>query len=171
VGQRYFGLAANALTYHGFGLGVQAGTADVGINGAFGWVPVLIAVATNDDEPLQFFSTSQIAADAYAMFLHPRPNSGIGFSAGYRKNSLLGSGGAIGGTGYLEWSSALRIQVAGGLLIFPDGPISAPPRPPTRFPAHLLTSLSRGGARASVFKPPVLKSACGAVSCCGLSLR
>jgi hypothetical protein len=70
---------------------------------------------------LEFFSTSQIDADLTTIVVHPEPRLGLGLTAGYRKNSLLGHGVALGAAVTYELTRRLRILGMAGLMVFPKG--------------------------------------------------
>jgi hypothetical protein len=122
-GQRYFGVGPSGLVYAGFGGTVTLGIRDVFLAAGIGWQPILIMVQNMTDATmdLKFFSTSQIDADLVAIVAHPEPRLGIGFTGGYRKNSLLGDGVALGAALTYELTRHLRILGMAGLMVFPKG--------------------------------------------------
>jgi len=122
-GQRYLGLGASGLVYAGFGGTVTLGIRNVFLSAGIGWQPILIIVQNMTDASMdiKFFSTSQIDADLMAIVAHPEPRLGIGFTGGYRKNSLLGHGVALGAALTYELSRHLRVLGMAGLMVFPRG--------------------------------------------------
>ena len=122
-GQRFFGLGPSGLVYAGFGGTVTLGLRNVFLSAGIGWQPILIIVQNMTDASMdiKFFSTSQIDADLMAIVAHPEPRLGIGFTGGYRKNSLLGHGVALGAALTYELSRHLRVLGMAGLMVFPRG--------------------------------------------------
>jgi hypothetical protein len=122
-GQRYFGVGPSGLVYAGFGGTLAFGLRNVFLSAGIGWQPILIVIQNTSDASMdiEFFSTSQIDADLMALVAHPEPRLGIGFTGGYRKNSLLGHGFALGAALTYELSRHLRVLGMAGLMVFPKG--------------------------------------------------
>ena len=51
----------------------------------------------------------------------PKDTSDIGAQLGYRYNSLLGHGVAVGGYAQIQLNRALDLNLSLGFLVFPDG--------------------------------------------------
>ncbi len=121
--QRFFGLAANIGLFQGFGGGVRVGSTGFGIAASGAWLPVIISVQRSAEDPpeFEFYSSGQVNGDLYVRFAEAGPQTEIGGQGGYRYNTLLGHGGALGGYANIDLGPSLVGQVAGGILIFPDG--------------------------------------------------
>ncbi len=115
-----FGLLLQIGPFSGFGGGVQVGTLDFGLRAAAGWTPVLLAV-TGTTTDLKFYGGGQISPDLYVRLVSPRETTHIGAQGGYRYNSLLGHGLAVGGYAQFGVSPAIDCLISAGLVIYPDG--------------------------------------------------
>jgi len=123
VGQRSFGLAANLGPYSCFGPGLRAGHQRFGVEGSWGYVPIVFAYTDADAKAhFEFFSSTQFNVNLYTIFAQmKRFGFGIGMTAGYKRNSLLGDGGGAGGYMTIDFTRTLGMQAALGLSVFPDG--------------------------------------------------
>jgi len=118
-GQRNIGALLSIGSYTGFGAGVQAGSPQLGVRAAAGWVPLLMALYHSEQDPeIEFYSGFQFAGDAYARAVEARNGANIGVSLGYRYHTLLGSGVALGAYGTFRVNETLDGFVQGGLVWF-----------------------------------------------------
>lgn len=121
-GQRNVGVLLTLGSYTGFGAGVQAGSPAFGVRASAGWVPILISVHEEQEDPeLKFYSGLQLAGDAYARAVETKRGGSIGVTSGYRYHSLLGSGVALGGYGVFRVNKTIDGFVQGGLVWFFSG--------------------------------------------------
>ncbi len=121
--QRNLGFFADIGAYSGFGGGVRAGTRTAGVEGSYGWLPILIALQnTPADSPhFEFFSTGQANAAVYWLFFKPGPRADAGLTLGWKYDTLLGHGAGVGGYAQVDLTRALALHVYGGLSIYPRG--------------------------------------------------
>jgi hypothetical protein len=107
--------------YSGFGGGVALGTADAGVRASVGWTPLLTVLMSGSDSELHFYGGLQISPDLYASLFSPRPTTRVGVQGGYRYNTLLGHGAALGGYAQFAVGGALDALLSAGLVVYPDG--------------------------------------------------
>ena len=117
---RGLSLLLSAGPYYGFGSGLGFGTRDVGVRGLIGWSPVIVAIE-NPSSELKLYSSVMVGPDLYFRLLKPRTATDLGGLVGYRYDSLLGHGVAVGGYAQVELSQILDVNVSVGFLFFPDG--------------------------------------------------
>ena len=124
-GQRSVGIIADAGFYSGVAAGVQLGTAQYGLHGTFGWLPVLVSAIergpSSTRSTLKLFSTIQAGADLYALPFRTSAVADIGGSVGYRYNDLLGHGVGFAFQARVDLDATFAIHVIGGLTVYPDG--------------------------------------------------
>jgi len=118
---RGLSLLLNAGQYSAFGAGLGFGNRTVGVRASAGWSPLLLVEEQGSSSSLKFYSSWMVAPDVYARLLSPQPTSDIGAQAGYRYDSLLGHGLAVGGYGQIALSRSLDANVSIGFLVYPDG--------------------------------------------------
>jgi len=126
-GQRYIGFGPRIGPFHGFGAGVRAGHPYVGADISGGWQPIWVILqkqyigsSASPDLEFEGAHSGQLSAGAYVSF-NPGKRFVAGLNAGYRFNSVLGHGFAIGFDGLLNLSRLLALQFNVGPLVFPDG--------------------------------------------------
>jgi hypothetical protein len=108
-------------TFWGFGVGARAGHPYVGADVSGGWKPVLVTLnAPGADPELEGYHAWQLNGHVYVMF---NPGSGFvaGLTAGYRYNSLLRHGVALGFDGTINLGDYLGLHLTAGPVFFPKG--------------------------------------------------
>jgi hypothetical protein len=123
VGQRNIGVLASIGSFSGFGAGMQVGTSTFGLRLVAGWNPLFASVQEpGDDTPsIEFYSSWMAAPDLYLSLLESKKGAHAGAQLGYRYDSELKHGFAIGGYGSMRVAHTLEGIVQGGLLIYPNG--------------------------------------------------
>jgi hypothetical protein len=122
-GRNPFGVMVTALPYSGFGGGVTIGPRAFGVRLAAGYVPILLVIQDEGDSSssdFKLYSSFQLSPDVYVRLFGPEKMS-FGVQAGYRYNSILGSGFAGGGYGQFRFGQHLDGLVNLGLVAYPDG--------------------------------------------------
>jgi hypothetical protein len=118
---RGLSLLLDAGQYAGFGGGLGFGNRAVGVRAVVGWAPLIINVEQGSSSELKFYSSLVVAPDLYLRLFEPRPTTDLGALAGYRYNSALGHGFAVGGYARARLSTAVDVNISVGVLVFPDG--------------------------------------------------
>ncbi len=121
-----FSLLLSAGPFTSFGAGVSFGTPRFGLRATAGWVPIILATTTTDEEgeedvDLDIHGSLQVAPDLYVMVSQPKSWGGFGLQGGYRYNSVLGSGVGAGAFGQFHVKRSMDLVVNAGLMVFPDG--------------------------------------------------
>lgn len=114
-------LVAAAGLHTGLGLGMRAGTGDIGIEVIGGYQP-LVALweqPQGRDFNVDTGSSGQVLAELYLTPIHPTPSSSIGLKVGYRYNSVLEHGTGFALTFLVDLSQHLALEVAAGAAVFP----------------------------------------------------
>jgi hypothetical protein len=122
VGQRNLGVLASIGSFSGFGAGMQVGTSTLGLRLVAGWNPLFVSVREPEgDQGIEFYSSWMAASDVYLSLLQSKKGTHAGAQLGYRYDSELNHGFAIGGYGSIRLGYKLEGIVQGGLLIYPNG--------------------------------------------------
>jgi hypothetical protein len=123
VSQRNLGILASIGFFSGFGAGMQVGTSTFGLRLVAGWNPLFASVqGPEDDTPsLEFYSTWMAAPDLYFSLLNSKKGAHAGAQLGYRYDSELKHGFAIGGFGSMRLARTLEGIAQGGFLVYPNG--------------------------------------------------
>lgn len=118
VGQRYVGLLLNAGLWTGLGLGVQVGIPRVGLRVSGGWIPILIETRASysNRSTLNVYSSGVISADFFLNLFSADEPERAGPLFGYRYDSLLGHGLAVGGWGGIHLSRSLDMLLEAGAM-------------------------------------------------------
>jgi hypothetical protein len=108
----------------GLAAGVEFGMGDFALRGSAGYMPLIFSITNADDlgfERFEFRNSAQANADV--LFLPWARGSGnrVGLSLGYRYNTLLTHGFALGGQVEATLSDDLTLLVMFNLAFYPDG--------------------------------------------------
>ena len=130
--QRTLGVVANAGYYSGIGGGVRLGGGGFALEAAGGWMPLLLVVQPSAEDirnghfaKLAFVSSWVADLDAEVLILKPMPATEFGAKVGYRYDSVLSHGVALGLYASIDLSRQLVGRVYGGVLVFPNGEAGA----------------------------------------------
>ncbi len=120
-GQRYIGFGPRIGPFHGFGAGVRAGHPYVGADISGGWQPIWVIIqkqyfgsSAASDIDFEGAHSGQLSVGAYVSF-NPGKRFVAGLNAGYRYNSVLGHGFAVGFDGLLNLSKLLALNSTSAL--------------------------------------------------------
>lgn len=109
----------------GVGGGLQLDGSVFALRGSFGYGPVLALIDDSEaggDVRLDLLNTYQVNADALLFFWAPSSASRIGFSGGYRYNSVLGQGASWGLQAEADVAEHTTLMLSVSAAYFPDGP-------------------------------------------------
>ena len=119
--QRQFGLLAVAMPYDGFGLGLRALGPRVGLDLSLAYRPILATHSTDPDRfpKVRLLEGYQANAALYVGVYRPNPRTDLGFSIGYKYNTLIHHG--VGAAFYLqrELASHFAFLLFLGPAVFP----------------------------------------------------
>jgi len=126
-GQRFIGFGPRIGLFSGFGAGIRAGHPYVGADISGGWQPIWIVIqkqvigsSSSSSMDFEGWHSGQFNGHVYVSF-NPYSKFVFGVSAGYRYNSLLKHGLAIGFDGLLNLTDLLALQFNLGPIIHPEG--------------------------------------------------
>lgn len=115
-------IAGNA---EGIAGGLQLDGSLFALRGSFGYGPLFATIDETDAggaKHLDILHTYQINADAILFFWAPTAESRIGFSGGYRYNSVLGQGGSWGLQAEADVGAHTTLMLSVSTAYFPKGP-------------------------------------------------
>jgi hypothetical protein len=121
LAQRNFALVFVALAYDGFGLGIRAGGARVGLDLSGAFRPVFTTYSRDPDQfpKLRLLSGFQVNAGFYLGLYRPNARTDLGIALGYKYHTLLRHG--VGAAFYLKRDLGARfsLQFFVGPAVFP----------------------------------------------------
>ncbi len=120
--QRSFALAAHALTFNGFGLGVHAGAPRLGLDLSAGYLPIF-SIYTPEDQSstkFHFFNSWQLNAAAYVGLHQIGSRTDFGLLVGYKYDTLLLHGVGAGVYFQIDLARHWALQLSIAPFIFPE---------------------------------------------------
>jgi hypothetical protein len=120
--QRSLALLATFGSYSGVGLGVRAGSARLGFEGSYGFLPVFVTFQQKpESDPLfKLMSAGALSAGVYVGVHRTDPRTDLGFTFGYKYSSLLGHGATAAFYVKREIAAHWTVQFFIGPTFFPD---------------------------------------------------
>lgn len=120
--QRSFALAAHALTFDGFGLGVRAGAPRFGLDLSAGYQPIFATYTTEDQNStkVHFFNSWQLKATTYIGLHQIGSRADFGLLAGYKYDTLLRHGVGAGVYFQVDLARHWALQFSIAPFVFPE---------------------------------------------------
>jgi len=121
--QRSLGALLNLGVWQGTGFGLQLGASRAGLRISGGWQPVFVSYYPPKEIQSRstVYSSWLLSTDAYLNMFEATDRGRAGPLFGYRFDTVLGHGVALGGWGGLRLDRWADVFFQGGVMAFPKG--------------------------------------------------